>query len=999
MRTLIMFGLTFCITNAIASEQKQESGFYQSQKFRTLVNNIQTKYDAMVTVQLRDDTTGNERFVEGEELFVTTQIGDYLFGEMFAKKNTSNVRFALSSFVEILDFPIEIQNKPFKAEGWYVAENNHFALSRADQDELWVTINEETYLVPDDAYELTEDEIYIDADTLSVWFEIKMSFDFIDLMVVLAPKQPLPIQRRLERQNRNLNRNQRSPLPVLPPKEDTGYTAISPQTLDALVSVSYNNDQVSTLYSLQGGRDLAYFHSNFFLSGTDNDPLTDARLVFSKESNQKDLLGPLNAARLEIGDITGTRVGGATTGAQSRGVAISNVASNALNDIDFTNLVGDIAQDWDVELYRNGILLDQRLRVQTGRYEFNDVPLIYGVNDFELVFYGPQGQVRTEQTQYIIEGNLLGSNEIQYDLSLEDVGSSFLNVGSNKSDSTINPGYRLGGKYSIGLSDSFSARVGHTNVFGGDSDPNTYSAGGSLTINNDFLLGSDLTYNDAGTANINVSARTNVYDQSANLNVQYSETGLETDNKVTQSDVRFTVAGPLWQGTSQQLTHSTRLNYRDEFDGDQLTSISSNLAYRLPGYSINTNLDYAQVTTAEEKIDSLQGGISAQTNFGDVFTRFLINYSLLDDPKLLSAGTQFSWNLTDNIKSRLNLDYDFDQSISRVRWQASLNRDSYSLATNLAWDNLSKFSMSVQTRFSFGYAGNGTGYFLSSKQLSSRGSLVVRVFHDENANGIYEEGEPLLEGVSVNAKQIYGKASTNETGVAVLAALSTARATDIQLDVSTLPDAFMIPAIPGISITPRPGFVDTFDFPVVYGSDIEGIVSIYADDDEESAAYATVELLNSDGDVIKQIDAEYDGYYLFSEVHPGDYTVRVSPTYAEDKNLVQSEVQTVTLDHEGDLVSGLDFGLARKHYETGYTMNLGRFNSLTMLKVFWQLRKKRLKSFIQDLTPFYRRDDKTNEYQLNVGFFELIDEPDNLCKLLTTADLNCQPIDLQVLQK
>ena len=948
----------------------------------------------MVTVQVVQDETGNNRFAEGEELFVTTQIGDYLFGEMFAKKNRSNVRFELQSFFDILDFPITIGEQPFRAAGWFVSEDNSFELSFADQDELWVKINDETYLVPQDSYELLDGEIYVDADTLAVWFEIKMSFDFVDLQVVFAPKQPLPIQRRLERQNRNLNRNQSNPLPVLPPKEDTGYTAISPQTLDALVSLNYSNDNLSGLYSIQGGRDLAYFHSNFFLSGNDREALTDARLVFSRESNSNDLLGPLNAAKLEIGDITGTRIGSGTTGAQSRGVAISNVASNSLNDIDFTNLAGEIQQDWDVELYRNGILLDQRLRVQSGRYEFNDVPLIFGVNDFELVFYGPQGQVRTEQQQYIIEGNLLGRNEIQYDVTLEDVGSSFLNIASNDQESETDLGYRLSGRYSLGVTDYLSARLGHTNLFSADSNSNTYSLGGSLTINNDLLLGGDLTYNDVGGTSLNFSARTNVFDQSANLNILHSESETSEGKKKEQSELRFTLAGPIWQDRNRQLAHSTRLNHRDEFDDDQLTTLSTNLAYRIPGYSFNTNLDYSRIERSVDTVDSLQGGLSAQTNINDVFTRFQINYSLLDEVKLLSAGTQFSWNLSEDIKSRLNLDYDFEQSVSRIRWQASLNQEHYTLATNLSWDDISKFSMSLQTRVSFGYAGNNTGYFLSSKQLSSRGSLVVRVFHDENTNGVYDEGESLLEGVSVNAKQIYGKATTNERGIAVLAALSTSRATDIQIDNATLPDAFMISAVPGVSILPRAGFVDTFDFPVVYGSDIEGVVSI--GEDEESAPYATVELLNSQGEVVRRTEAEYDGYYLFTEVHPGEYSVRVSNAYAQDRGLNPAEQLQIQLDNEGDLVSGLDFVLSRKDYNVGYTVNLGQFESLTILKVYWRLKQREINAVINNLKPFYWLDELTGRYQLNIGFFELVEDAGKICDLIGTESITCNAIDMRV---
>ena len=48
---------------------------------------------------------------------------------------------------------------------------------------------------------------------------------------------------------------------------------------------------------------------------------------------------------------------------------------------------------WDAELYRNGQLLAFAENRADGRYEFIDVPLLYGQNRFEVVLYGPQGQI------------------------------------------------------------------------------------------------------------------------------------------------------------------------------------------------------------------------------------------------------------------------------------------------------------------------------------------------------------------------------------------------------------------------------------------------------------------------------------------------------------------------------------------------------------------------------------------------------------------------------
>ena len=54
---------------------------------------------------------------------------------------------------------------------------------------------------------------------------------------------------------------------------------------------------------------------------------------------------------------------------------------------------------WEAELYRNDQLIGYFQSRGDGRYEFLDVPLLYGQNRMEVVLYGPQGQIRREIKQ------------------------------------------------------------------------------------------------------------------------------------------------------------------------------------------------------------------------------------------------------------------------------------------------------------------------------------------------------------------------------------------------------------------------------------------------------------------------------------------------------------------------------------------------------------------------------------------------------------------------
>ena len=73
---------------------------------------------------------------------------------------------------------------------------------------------------------------------------------------------------------------------------------------------------------------------------------------------------------------------------------------------------------WDVELYRNGILLASLIVDDTGFYEFSDVELFGGENDFELFFYGPQGEIRNREIAFPVTSAFLSAQNNTYDISV-----------------------------------------------------------------------------------------------------------------------------------------------------------------------------------------------------------------------------------------------------------------------------------------------------------------------------------------------------------------------------------------------------------------------------------------------------------------------------------------------------------------------------------------------------------------------------------------------------
>ena len=162
---------------------------------------------------------------------------------------------------------------------------------------------------------------------------------------------------------------------------------------------------------------------------------------------------------------------------------------------------------------------------------------------------------------------------------------------------------------------------------------------------------------------------------------------------------------------------------------------------------------------------------------------------------------------------------------------------------------------------------------------------------NKNNNKLFDKGDEPIQGAEVNAEQAYKKAKTNGEGIAFLTGLPKYNPTDITLKTESLEDPFWEPSLKGNSIVPRPGHVEILDIPVVVTGEIDGTLLIENKTGEKTRLkHMPVQLVDKSGQVIQETKSEYDGFYLFMKVPPGDYFVRLDPAY--EANLGGGEIVT-----------------------------------------------------------------------------------------------------------
>ncbi|MCZ2720689.1 hypothetical protein O1D97_03270 [Marinomonas sp. 15G1-11] len=925
----------------------------------------------------------------GEELALSMYVDAIYLGDIFAEKSTDSAMLGINAFVTLLDFPIYFSNDLVSAQGWFFEEANRFSLNSVENT-VSVEISGQANLLSSENYVIRDDDIYIESKLIEEWFGVTFDFDFRRLQVKISSERALPIQLQLARRNKKAAESLPSREASLPLKENP-YKFFTTPVADLQISVNKkeNNNTTST-YSILGSNDLAYFNAQYSLSGNNQDSLTDFRLNLSKESSDANLLGPLNATSIEIGDVQATTIGIDSSTGLSRGISISNKPLTNRSNQSRIDISGDIQPNWDIELYRNGLLIGNLFSLQDNRYEFKDVDLLYGNNQFDIIFYGPQGQTLKETRQYYINSNDFDS-EGNYDISLVDRGESLFDI-ENKAQQNQNPGIELAGVYTKGLTSWLSTYVGASTLLDKsetiDNPESRYSAGADISLFNRVLLGMDFIESSNNERSNEYTVRTVLGNQSVNLsardNQEINATTLELENN---KSYKASISGRLF--SNNPISYQQSIEQFIDNNDTKTNSITNDIGFNIGDVSVNHGLKW-QTTDSESDIDDqLAGNIRTRQVFGPVFLRNQLDYTIKPHTEIDQLKTEANLYLSEDVDLKLSYSRQFDPNVNIYGAGVTWKPDEIILSSNFLYNDTSGWNVNLIGRVSLGQkeTGNSNVFFVTQKSLVNRGSILIRVFEDKNNNGTFDVGEPLLKGVKVKSLQNYNSAITDSSGIAILTSMQNNKASDIVVDTATLPDAYLKPQTPGVSISPRRGSVDSYDLAIIQTSEIEGSVFIGQLDSNKYASYATVNLLNTKNEVVDSTDTEYDGYYLFSDVPPGSYKINISQEYTEKRSLLRSETIDIKVTNTSKVLSNIDFALREPRKLNGYVAQIGVFSSTTTLNAYWLLLNKKYPSFNHRKTAYYDKTD--NKLFLYSAFFSDEGQAMNECVRLRNNDIPC----------
>lgn len=821
-----------------------------------------------------------------EEQLLASSVTAYSMGDQ--------VVVPLAEAAAALEFPIAVDAAAGTANGWFIRPERSFALD-VGRGAVEVAGRRESF--PEGTVLVHGNDILVDIDALSRWLPVDLRLHRSSLSVEVLPRETLPMQeRQARRQDGRLAANiGPATLPVL----ETPYHGLGMPAADVGLGYSVRRDQeggkamTGLSYSALISGDLAWMDSRLYLGGSRDDTLSNARFSMSRSN-----LGlPLGLRYVEIGDIVPALVPGLNNSRNvERGLLIQGGGSVTGRDdligTDFMNISGDALQGWDVELFQNGMRVGFQTVGADGRYNFRNIEPLGGENEFELVFYGPAGERRTEKlTRY---GGLMPDQpgSVRYQLSVSQKsrqlyeGEEVFRLQQSDPGSTrVGAGMEVRVLPKLALRGSWTSQVI-------DGERHDYNSVGLRASLGGMSLGADATRNPWGQTRWDASLQAPAEMRLFGFDARFTHThyalselseaefadedgdGL-ADDAVRQRSRTGLIVSRSFGATSTRVAafHNRGL----ERDSSEFTA---GLTHRLGNASFGSTLSYYRYGDDDNGVsedDRFNGSVFFSTRAYPLSVRGGMHYTVAPETRVNQYFIDSSLAVAKDMTMAFTLTHTPSTALraSLTRYAAGFNWQlpELTLSPRLVYDSDGTYSGFIYASFSLAPHPDATGLMVSGRSFATGGAVAVRTFLDHDASGSFSAGDEPLPGVLVRAPQGHRTATTGSDGVAVLNSLPTHRATDVVVDEASLPEVDLVSTHAGNSVRPRPTVVAMIDFPVRPTGSIEGHIHEMRYGQRQPLRGALVELHDANGELKSFKISGQDGYYVFEQIPYGDYTV------------------------------------------------------------------------------------------------------------------------------
>ncbi|MBN1783838.1 MAG: hypothetical protein JW812_02630 [Alphaproteobacteria bacterium] len=797
-----------------------------------------------------------------------------------SQTENGGVYLPLSDLVTGFEFPITVNPETGTAEGWFMKESRSFKLNLSDAS--LVSDRVSFSLTPDDV-KWADDDIYIHSSLVDKLFPVRTTVNTADLMLHVEALEPMPFEERVEREKkRKLLREQRFKQASF----EDGYLEntdwFSFPFLDFGVSYTQYNRPTevaeTTSYTLSGNQLFLGLDTSFNFYGNSASEDRFARVNLSRYKPNSDILG--FAKFIEMGDINTYDVDLISTSTTGRGINLSSFDEKGNGTQRNYKLQGQLTQGWEVEVYRNNVLMDFSTGDGTGLYQFENLPLQMGLNKFKLIFYGPQGQRREEEKEVYLSPTAVKGGELAVRFfAQEDVKPL---IALNDQEVTAR---RAGFLTEYGLSSAISLTGGFISyepmqdaqnvqeksqdraMLGLKTGFSVFRFGLSGALADDMDTPAYEGLFEANFSGLNLYADHSVFN---GLKTEKSFLDNEFLYDVSNFSARFRIPIPY----IISLPFYSRLKIATSVDGEEYRELTNTLSlswwkFYLSGELRNKiNFQGSEEETATGNMNIQMGAFSLRGEGRyDLKADLLQTTALGLDWRGQALNFQAKWTRnTDNTDRKTDI-YSFNAS-RRFSFGA--------IGAGFSFDSTDSQTLSISYNASLLHNPLTSEVFLREPGLSHQGAIATQSFLDENYDDAYTEGEPFLKAVSYETNGSKNSAGREDSVSEFIIGLSPHHLTNVKLNPETLGDISYHANEEHLTVMARPGVAAKVKFPVMQLGAIDGeIALVYKRKDRPVKG---IRLLVKRGDeVIAETITDNDGYYGFEKLRPGGYTLEFQP--------------------------------------------------------------------------------------------------------------------------
>ena len=474
---------------------------------------------------------------------------------------------------------------------------------------------------------------------------------------------------------------------------------------------------------------------------------------------------------------------------------VTNRPVERRDSFDRTDFRGELPQGWDAELYRNGQLLMFANDRADGRYEFLDVPLLYGQNRFEIVLYGPQGQIRRETRNVPVGLDSIPPRKSFFWAGVYEDGHDLIGLGGSGRYG------RSGWRGTFGLERGLNAKtslaaLAHSLVLEDGLRRNyaelalrravgptlaefsaSQTSGGGSALRAQVLGELSNAYFSAET----ILARGHFRSDRIALDV----TGLHT----VSLDHSFKV-GSSFVPVHLESRYTTRSSGLDSLD--TAARISTSIGRMSLTGEVNWRDERRKYGPGQPGI--LEASLLANARIGKVRLRGETRYRLRPDSRFDSGTLVAEWSAgrgDERNRGDWRAEIGYDRPLRRARVGLGYVRRFETLALTGSIEAGSDGSLAGGLNLAFSLGPDPTdrgGMRMTSNRLATQGQAVARIYRDLNGDGIRQSDEPLEHDVQLTAGRVPVGRLTGKDGQVLIDSLEPYQPVLIGLDASSLPD-------------------------------------------------------------------------------------------------------------------------------------------------------------------------------------------------------------------